>query len=378
MEQRRTILLVDDDPVVLEVINGCLQPDYQTRIAMRGAKALELARLSPLPDLILLDVDLPDMQGYEVCTALKNDPLTAPIPVIFLSSHSDVGDITLGLQLGAVDYVTKPVAPPILLARLQTHLRLREARDLLQDQNVHLEHLVSKRTRDLEIKTAELQNSQDLTIMALGSIAETRDNETGNHIHRTRAYVEILTGVLGKRTSLQSCVAPGEWEMIWKFAPLHDIGKVGIPDSILLKPGPLSAEEFAVMKRHTVLGRDALRMAEDRVNAEGGFFRIAIEIAYSHHERWNGTGYPEGLAGDAIPLAARLMAVADVYDALISKRVYKAEMPHATAVDIIRSERGKHFDPMVIDCFVDVADEFRNVALRFCDADSVDNEMSVK
>jgi putative two-component system response regulator len=367
MDPRRCILLVDDDPVVLEVINECLQPFYQTRIAMRGAKALELARLQPTPDLILLDVDLPDMQGYEVCTKLKNDPLTEPIPVIFLSSHSDVSDITRGLELGAVDYVTKPVAPPILLARVQTHLRLRETRDLLQDQNAHLEHLVSKRTQDLQAKTTELQNSQDLTILALGSIAETRDNETGNHIHRTRAYVEVLAGLLGNTTKFRSSAKMKEWEMIWKFAPLHDIGKVGIPDSILLKPGPLTAEEFDVMKRHTVLGRDALRSAEDRVNTDGAFFHIAMEIAYSHHERWNGKGYPEGLAGERIPLAARLMAVADVYDALISKRVYKDAMPHQTAVDIICGERGQHFDPMVVDCFIEAADEFLIIARKFSD-----------
>jgi putative two-component system response regulator len=158
-----------------------------------------------------------------------------------------------------------------------------------------------------------------------------------------------------------------EWEMIWKFAPLHDIGKVGIPDSILLKPGPLTAEEFDVMKRHTVLGRDALRSAEDRVNTDGAFFHIAMEIAYSHHERWNGKGYPEGLAGERIPLAARLMAVADVYDALISKRVYKDAMPHQTAVDIICGERGQHFDPMVVDCFIEAADEFLIIARKFSD-----------
>ncbi len=370
MEARRIILLVDDDPVVLEVINECLQPHYQTRVATRGQKALDLAHLHPLPDLILLDVDLPDMLGYQVCSELKRDSVTAAIPVIFLSSHSDVVDVTHGLELGAVDYVTKPVAPPILLARVQTHLRLREARDLLQDQNAHLESLVSERTRDLERKSGELQISQDLTIVALGSIAETRDNETGNHIHRTRAYVEVLAGKLGRMAKHRISVGTREWEMIWKFAPLHDIGKVGIPDSILLKAGPLSAEEFAVMKRHTTLGRDALRSAEDRVRVEGAFFRIAMEIAYSHHERWNGRGYPEGLHGEEIPLSARLMAVADVYDALISKRVYKDAMTHATAVDIIRSERGEHFDPDVVDCFLDLSDEFSRIALKFSDNDS--------
>lgn len=360
----KTILLIDDDPLVLEVLNECLRPHYRTRIATRGQKGVELARVEPQPDLVLLDVELPDMQGYAVCSALKEDTRTAAIPVMFLSSHSDVPDITRGLQLGAVDYVTKPVAPPILLARVQTHLRLREASDWLRDQNLHLETLVKRRTRDLEARTMELQHSQDLTIVALGSIAETRDNETGNHIFRTSAYVEIMARRLAGRSS---ALAAREWEMIWKSAPLHDLGKVGIPDSILLKPGKLTSEEFEVMKRHTVLGRDAIRAAEIRVKSDGSFLRIASEIAYGHHERWNGGGYPQGIAGEAIPLSARLMALADVYDALVGKRVYKPAMSHANAVEIIREGRGSQFDPQVIDVFLETLDAFEDVAQRYSD-----------
>ncbi len=364
----KIILLIDDDPAVLEALNECLRPHYQTRIATRGQKGLELARLQPRPDLILLDVELPDMKGYTVCSALKQDMLTAQIPVMFLSSHTDVFDITRGLQLGAVDYVTKPVAPPILLARVQTHLRLREASDFLRDQNVHLETLVSRRTRDLEARTLELQHSQDLTIFALGSIAETRDNETGNHIYRTSAYVEVMARRLASRSSPPpESAAMRDWEMIWKSAPLHDIGKVGIPDNILLKPGKLTTEEFEVMKRHTVLGRDAIRTAELRVKSEGSFLRVASEIAYSHHERWDGTGYPQGIRGDDIPLSARLMALADVYDALVSKRVYKPPMPHATALEIIREGRGSHFDPEVLDVFLETSDAFADINLRYSD-----------
>ena len=363
----KTILLIDDDPAVLEALNECLRPHYQTRLATRGQKGLELARMQPQPDLILLDVELPDMKGYAVCAGLKQDPLTAPIPVMFLSSHTDVGDITHGLGLGAVDYVTKPVAPPILLARVQTHLRLREAHDWLQDQNVHLETLVSKRTSDLEARTLELQHSQDLTIFALGSIAETRDNETGNHIYRTSAYVEVMARRLAASSQADRPMAAKDWEMIWKSAPLHDIGKVGIPDHILLKPGKLTAEEFEVMKRHPTLGRDAIRSAEIRVKSEGSFLRVASEIAYGHHERWDGKGYPQGIGGDGIPLSARLMALADVYDALISKRVYKPAMSHAASVEIIREGRGSHFDPEVLDVFLELADEFNDIARRFSD-----------
>ena len=364
----KIILLIDDDPAALEALNECLRPHYQTRIATRGQKGLELARLQPQPDLILLDVELPDMKGYTVCSALKQDMLTAQIPVMFLSSHTDVFDITRGLQLGAVDYVTKPVAPPILLARVQTHLRLREASDWLRDQNAHLETLVSRRTRDLEARTLELQHSQDLTIFALGSIAETRDNETGNHIYRTSAYVEVMARHLAVRASRRhETVAMRDWEMIWKSAPLHDIGKVGIPDNILLKPGKLTTEEFEVMKRHTVLGRDAIRAAEIRVKSEGSFLRVASEIAYGHHERWDGTGYPQGIGGEDIPLSARLMALADVYDALVSKRVYKPPMPHAAAVEIIREGRGSHFDPEVLDVFLETTDAFADINLRYSD-----------
>jgi putative two-component system response regulator len=356
----KIILLIDDDAAVLETLNECLRPHYQTRIATRGQKGLDLARMEPRPDLVLLDVELPDMKGYAVCAALKQDPLTNPIPVMFLSSHTDVPDVTRGLEVGAVDYVSKPVAPPILLARVQTHLRLREARDWLQDQNAHLEALVSRRTK-------ELQLNQDLTIFALGSIAETRDNETGNHIYRTSAYVEEMARRLAARTSRRDAMTAGDWEMIWKSAPLHDIGKVGIPDHVLMKPGKLTAEEFEVMKRHAVLGRDAIRSAEARVKSDGSFLRVASEIAYSHHERWDGTGYPQGIGGNDIPLAARLMALADVYDALTSKRVYKTAMPHVAAVEVIREGRGSHFDPEVLDVFLDLANEFRDIALRFSD-----------
>ncbi|HLA34674.1 MAG TPA: HD domain-containing phosphohydrolase, partial [Rhodocyclaceae bacterium] len=353
-------------------INESLRPYYQTRIATLGRKGLELARMAPQPDLVLLDVELPDMQGYEVCALLKQDAQTAAIPVIFLSSHTDVGDITRGLEYGAVDYVAKPVAPPILLARVQTHLRLRDANEMLRNQNAHLESMVGLRTRDLEARTLELQRSQALTIVALGSIAETRDNETGNHIHRTSAYVELLARRLAPMARFRSTVSMAEWEMIWKSAPLHDIGKVGIPDHILLKPGKLTAEEFEIMKRHTTLGKNAIRAAEMRVSTEGSFLHVASEIALSHHERWDGSGYPEGLRGESIPLSARLMAVADVYDALISRRVYKAAMPHSTAVDIIRAGRGNHFDPMLVDIFLEMASEFLDIATRFSDEDSQD------
>lgn len=366
-EKEKLILLVDDDPAVLGVLKACLRPHYQIRIAMQGQVALELARLHPLPDLILLDVKLPDMDGYDICFALKQDAATAVIPVVFLSSTTDVDDVTLGLELGAVDFVSKPVKSPILLARVKTHLRLREAGDLLRDQNANLEALVYKRTYDLQARTVELQHTQDFLIVALGTIAETRDNETGCHIHRTRAYVKTMAGRLAKLPQYSGSMTEDQWAMIWKSAPLHDLGKVGIPDHILLKPGKLTAEEFREMQRHPTIGRDALHAAEIRMGTESSFLGIAKEIAYSHHERWDGMGYPEGLSGEAIPLSARLMAVADVYDALICKRVYKSAIPHAAAVDVIREGRGTHFDPTIVDCFMDDTEEFQRIAAKFTD-----------
>lgn len=367
---KKTLLLIDDDPMIQECVQASLQPHYQVRVAGNGLEGLDGVRILPQPDLILLDIELPDMTGYDICASLKRDLLTAPVPVIFLSGRTDVDAVTHGFELGAEDYITKPVAPPILLARVQTHLRLREASDLLRDQNAHLELLIKRRTLDLEARTLELQRSQELSIVALGSIAETRDNETGNHIYRTSAYVEVLAKRLARHPAYRAASTRQDWEMIWKSAPLHDIGKVGIPDQILLKPGPLTEDEFEVMKRHTVLGRDAIRSAEIRVRSEGSFLRVASEIAYSHHERWDGKGYPQGICGEDIPLSARIMALADVYDALISKRVYKDAIPHDAAVEIIRAGRGSQFDPLIVDCFLEDADEFLEIASRFNDLDA--------
>jgi len=363
----KTLLVVDDDPLNLTVINDTLRQEFRTRIATDGPRALALALNPPRPDLILLDIGMPGMDGFEACAKLKSDPRTAEIPVIFLSAHNRADEITQGLELGAVDYLSKPVIPSILLARVRNHLRLCESRELLADQNRHLERLVGERTRALQTQTDEVVRVQELTIVALGTVAETRDNETGNHIFRTQAYVKSLVERLAGSAYHRKNKNGYDWSQIWKSAPLHDIGKVGIPDSILLKPGKLTAEEFNIMKKHTELGRRALHTAESRANMRQSYLHVAMEIAYCHHEKWNGKGYPEGIAGNAIPASARLMALADVYDALISKRVYKAPISHDEAVDIILAEREIHFDPDVVDCFLDLKNEFREIALKFND-----------
>ncbi|MGE0875456.1 MAG: two-component system response regulator [Burkholderiales bacterium] len=360
--EKRSILVVDDTPENLQLMNGLLKDDYKVKVANGGERALKLAAQLPRPDLILLDIMMPEMDGYEVCRRLKADEATADIPVIFLTAKTQVEDEQMGFDTGCVDYITKPVSPPILMARVKTHLTLKEAADFLRDKNAYLEAEVQRRTQELGVV-------QDVTIMAMASLAETRDNETGNHIRRTQNYVSVLAEKLKDHPRFARTLDAATIDQLYKSAPLHDIGKVGIPDHVLLKPGKLTPEEFELMKTHTTLGRDAIMAAEKLIGVEDSFLRLAREIAYGHQEKWDGSGYPQGLAGEAIPVSARLMAVADVYDALISRRVYKEAFPHPDAVAIIAEGRGRHFDPDVADAFLALADEFRAIAERFADSD---------
>lgn len=357
---RPLILAVDDTPENLALIVELLREHYRLRVATNGMDALRLAAGSPRPDLILLDVMMPGMDGFEVCERLQADPATAGIPVIFLTALTSVEDERHGLQVGAVDYVTKPISPPILEARVKTHLRLKASADFLRDKADFLESEVARRTR-------EICTIQDVTIQVMASLAETRDNETGHHIRRTQHYVRVLAEALAGHPRFREALTPEAIELLFKSAPLHDIGKVGIPDHILLKPGRLDADEWAIMKTHAVIGRDAIEPAEQALGIRVDFLRYAKEIAYGHHEKWDGSGYPQGLAGDAIPVSARLMALADVYDALISKRVYKAPMPHAVAAGLIVEGRGSHFDPDVVDAFLLRQAEFERIAVRYAD-----------
>ena len=360
-DEKPCILVVDDLPDNLSLMSNLLKDHYRLKVANSGERALTIARSDSPPDLILLDIMMPEMDGYEVCRQLKGDAGTHDIPVIFLTAKSETGDETLGLEMGAVDYITKPISPPIVLARVETHLAMKKVQDFLRDQNAFLEAEVKARTREIEM-------IQDVTVHALASLAETRDKETGNHLRRTQHYVRILAEQLRKLPRFSGDLDDDRTiEMLFKSAPLHDIGKVGIPDHILLKPGRLEPAEFELMKTHTTLGRDAIVMAERELGVEIPFLGFAKEIAYSHQEKWDGSGYPAGVAGDAIPVSARLMALADVYDALISKRVYKASMSHEQAVDIIVEGKGAHFDPDVVDAFLSTQDQFRAVAARFSD-----------
>ncbi len=352
MSRRQKILVVDDTPANIHVLAEALRTDYIVVAATNGQKALQLAVKEPLPDIILLDVMMPGLDGYDVCARLKGDGATKNIPVIFVTALSEAVDEARGLGLGAVDYITKPINPSLVKARVRNQLELKRHRD-------HLQELVDERTRELKL-------TQEVTIEAMGALAEYRDPDTGGHIRRTQHYVRLLAMKLRQNPRFSSMLDDQTVELLYLSAPLHDIGKVGIRDSILLKPDKLTGEEFEEMKKHTDFGRDAIKSAEHRLGHDS-FLRYAREIAETHHEKWNGSGYPRGLKQEEIPLSGRLMAVADVYDALISKRVYKPPFPHGEAVCGIVNGKGSHFDPDVVDAFVSVQEEFRTVALQFAD-----------
>ncbi|PKF76416.1 two-component system response regulator [Vibrio sp. vnigr-6D03] len=356
---KKTILIVDDTAENRTLITGLLKDEYRVLAAVSGMQALELCERFK-PDMVLLDIMMPVMDGYEVCYQLKKNPKTESIPVIFLTAKSQIEDEQKGFDVGAVDYILKPISPPILLARVQTHLKLQYVLDSLKDHNEELERRVKERTEELEML-------QDATILAMASLAETRDNDTGNHIRRTQKYVKVLAETMAQNPKYTEELTPETIEAFYKSAPLHDIGKVGIPDNILLKPGKLTDEEFEIMKDHARLGGDTIDTVEKTLGVTCAFLVHAKDIAYYHQEKWDGSGYPEHLVGEQIPLSARLMAVADVYDALISSRVYKPPFPHSKAVEIIESSAGSHFDPEVIEAFKKVEDRFADIASQFSD-----------
>jgi putative two-component system response regulator len=348
------ILLVDDKTTNLQILRDSLDGQgYKLLVAKDGKSALTIAQKTD-PSLILLDIMMPEMDGYEVCSRLKSDERTKHIPVIFVTAMADAGDKAKGFGLGAVDYITKPINPELVRARVRNHLELKRYHD-------HLEHLVEERTR-------KLAWTQAVTIESLATLAEYRDPETGGHIKRTQNYVRALAVHLRDHPKFRHELDDEAIELLYLSAPLHDVGKVGVPDSILLKSGRLTDEEFEAMKKHTSFGHDALHITQQKLGSDS-FLRCAKEIAFTHQEKWDGLGYPRGLKGDEIPLSGRLMALADVYDALISKRVYKPPMPHEEAVRIIEEGKGTHFDPDIVDAFLELENTFRNIALTYADFD---------
>jgi putative two-component system response regulator len=386
----KTILVVDDTPENLAVLGELLSPIYRVRVAPSGIRALQIVITDPRPDLILLDVMMPGMDGYEVLRNIRARPETADIPVIFVTAMDSPDDEEHGLSLGAVDYITKPIKPAIVLARARAHLELKQARDWLKNQNTYLEAEVERRMHDNQL-------IQDVSIRALAGLAETRDMETGNHIRRTQGYVEVIINHLRRDPRFEKQLPPAMLRMIVKAAPLHDIGKVGIPDSILLKPGRLSPAEFEIMKSHSRIGGDAIDAAmrdelteeeyqalsrhfsgrngngsatlEDIANIPLGFLAVAKDIALRHHEKWDGNGYPDGLSGLDIPLSARVMALSDVFDALTSRRVYKPALDFDQSVALIRDGTRTHFDPDVVAAFLENLSVFRQIAERYADTE---------
>ncbi|MFB0723795.1 two-component system response regulator [Aeromonas salmonicida] len=355
-----TILIVDDSPENLMVLTDLLSPTYRVLAAQSGEKCLRIATGKTLPDLILLDVMMPGMDGYEVLKQLRTNPETSRIPVVLLTALADSQSEEYGLSLGAADYITKPIKPVIVQARVRTQLEAKQARDGLQSQNTALEAEVARRMTENDL-------IQQVSIRALAHLAEIRDPETGNHILRTQGYVRLLANALASHPRFIDTLTPRYIALLSRSAPLHDIGKVGIPDHILRKPGKLTAEEWDVMRTHAKLGSDAIEQAERDIEQPLAFLTLAKEIAHWHHEKWDGSGYPDGLRGDEIPLSARLMALADVFDALINVRVYKAAMPYDEARALILSGTGQHFDPDVVTAFDNHFDQFVAIAERYTD-----------
>ena len=304
------LLIVDDEPHNLALLGQILGEDYEPSFARSGAEALKLAA-NLHPALILLDISMPEMDGFEVCRRLKSDPATAKIPVIFVTAHNDIHSEEAGFELGCVDYLNKPVSPPIVLARVRTHLSL--------------------------VRAADLEDSYREAVYMLGQAGHYNDTDTGVHIWRMAAYSRVLAERIGWD--------PKSTTLLELAAPMHDTGKIGIPDAILKKPAALDPAEWEIMKSHTLIGHDIL------IKSHAPLFQLAAEIALRHHEKWDGTGYPGGLAGTAIPESARIVAVADVFDALSMKRPYKEAWPLERILDNMRQQSGRHFDPTLIEAF---------------------------
>ena len=325
-DQRPRLLLVDDEPTNLQVLRHVLQADYRLLFATDGARALQVAR-EQLPQLILLDIMMPGMDGYAVCRALKADPATAGIPVIFITALDDSQDETAGFDVGGVDYLTKPVSPPVVRARVRTHLSL--------------------------VRMDELRETRLQIVQRLGRAAEYKDNETGMHVIRMSHFSQLL--------ALAAGCSPAWAEDLLNAAPMHDVGKIGIPDAVLRKPGPLDADEWATMRRHPEIGAEIIG------EHPSGVLQLAREIALAHHEKWDGSGYPRDLAGEAIPVSARIVAIADVFDALTTRRPYKEPWPVQEAMNHIAAQAGKHFDPALVALFAPLLPQLLEIRARWAE-----------
>jgi putative two-component system response regulator len=348
-QKKPIILLVDDTPENLDVLRGILSSDYKVSAATSGELALKIAD-KQRPDLVLLDVMMPGMDGHEVCRRLKSQPETAAIPVIFVTAMTEMDDEMRGFEAGAVDYITKPVQPGIVRSRVANHLALANQRRACQI--------------EVERRTAELSKSQKAAVFMLGQAGHYNDTDTGVHIWRMAAYSAALARAL-------------DWplersEILRDAAAMHDTGKIGIPDEILKAPRKLTADEWVVMKQHTSIGHSILR------HSDAPLFQMAAEVALGHHEKWDGSGYPQGLAGEAIAETARVVAIADVFDALTMRRPYKEAWPVEQAIETIRSEAGKHFDPQMVETFIAIQDEILEIKMKWDEEESKQESLEVR
>ena len=334
-----TILIVDDTPENLMILSDILKPFYKVKVANNGMKALNLIAAGHIPDLILLDIMMPEISGYDVCQKLKNDPITRTIPIIFVTALTECKDEAEGLSLGAVDYITKPINASIVLARIKTQMTL------LQYQR-NLEQKLAERTEEIVLTRMEV-------IRQLGRAAEYKDNETGTHILRMSAFTKIIAKKIGLDNA--------RTELIFLSAPMHDIGKIGTPDYILRKEGALSAEEWEIVKKHPLQGAEIIG------KHQSALLQTARIVALTHHEKFDGTGYPYGIKGYDIPLTGLIVAIADVFDALTSKRPYKEAWSLEQAVEYLVDQRGKHFDPDLVDAFLTCMDEIKAIMTQFKD-----------
>lgn len=339
MSEKKKILIVDDVPENIQVLIESLKDEYSIIAATSGEKALKLSIIEPLPEIILLDVMMPGIDGYELCRRLKDNTITADIPVMFITTLNEDMNEERGLDLGAVDYITKPINPSIVKKRIRNQIELKQHRD-------HLELLVKERT-------AEIDETRLDIIRILGRAAEYKDNETGIHIIRMSRYCEKIALAYGLDSN--------DAELLLNASPMHDVGKIGIPDGILQKPGRLNEEERVVINSHSYIGFKIIGRHDSAI------LSTAAIIAYEHHEKWDGTGYPRGLKGEMINIFSRITAIADVFDALTSKRVYKEIWTVEDAVDLIKNEKGKHFDPEVVDAFLSILPDLLKIRQEHSD-----------
>ena len=339
MDTQKTILIVDDTDTNVETLMNLLEDNYDLLASLDGESALEIVAEEHI-DLILLDIMMPGIDGFEVCKRLKENPKTDDIPVIFITAKTDDDSIEKAYEVGGVDYITKPFRAREVLSRITNHLALSE-------QQHYLEHMVDLRTKELQNLNEEIQSTQREVVFTMGAIGEMRSKETGNHVKRVALYSELIAKYYG--------LDDEEVQLLKEASPMHDIGKVAIADAILHKPAKLTTDEFEIMKQHTSLGYEMLKYSNRDI------LKTAATVAFEHHEKYDGTGYPQGLKGEEIHLYGRITAVADVFDALGSKRVYKEAWGDEEIFHLFKQERGKHFDPKIVDIFFDHVNEFLQI-----------------